>query len=341
MKHRNDISVTLTPQSSTGLRFMAAPVQKLTLWARFARWSCQFGHSNVSRDTRREAGIQCLVGSNGSGKTLRMVEDIEPELNGIRWECYQEDHHHNDPQYDDAGEFTGFGPLAHHEGMVRILSTVRLLDPETGHLHPRYEKFDDWQLLEHLEHAVLLLDEITGVAHSRDGASLPHNIMHLIQMMRKGDVRIIWTAPDWDRAEKLIREVTTLVTICQGDLPDRQAGGLWLPNRRFLYRSYDTRAFDEWSAAKAGTLKPAVRQYVWGPGSIGFRLYNTKQKVTSIGHSNDAGVCVQCGGVRRRQECSCHDYQAHKAAARPSRVPRAGARGILPAFEESAGAPLD
>jgi len=324
MKHGKEMTVTLAQHTQTGLRFTRPPAQKMSLWARGARWWCIVNKSDAPRDLRREAGIQCFNGPNGSGKTLRMVEDIEPELNGIRWECYQEDHFHNDPQYDEHGEFLGFGPLAVHEGWVRVLSTVRLIDPETGKLHERYERFDDWRLLEHLEHAVLLLDEITGVAHSRDGASLPHNIQHQIQMMRKGDVRVIWSAPHWDRAEKLIREVTQVITICEGDLPDRGSQGLWKANRRFLYRSYATEDFDEWSAGKLVKLKPLVRQYVWGPGSIGFRLYNTKQKVTSIGHSNDAGVCVQCGGLRRRQECGCDDYKHSKALRRAPKVAFAG-----------------
>ena len=323
MKHSKTTVILPTPVVESGLRFTKTPEARKSLLASFAWAWCHITKSDIPRDMRRQAGIQCFNGLNGSGKTLRMVEDIEPELSGLEWECYEEDHFHNDPQYGSDGDFIEFGPQAVHKGFVRVLSTVRLLDPITGKLHARYERFDDWQLLEKLEHAVVLLDEIQGVAHSRDSGGLPPNIMNLLMQLRKGEVRVLWSAPHWARADKLIREVTVTVTICEGSYPARGSGSLWLPNRRFLYRTYSTEDFDEWSSGKATKLRPLVTQRVWGPGSIGFRLYNTKQKVTSIGHANEAGACVACGGLRRRQECNCGDYLAHKADRRPA--PRRGA----------------
>lgn len=319
MKHRIETTVVVsTAPAESGLRFTKAPKLKTTPIAKIARWWCMVKKSDGPRDLRRQSGFQCFNGLNGSGKTLRMVQDIEPELKGVEWECFEEDHFHNDPQYDELGEFVGFGPDAKHQGFVRVLSTVRLLDPETGKLHPRYEKFEDWQQLEKLEHAVVLMDEITGVAHSRDGGNLPHNIMHLLQQMRKGDVRVVWSAPHWARAEKLIREVTATITVCEGDYPLRNSGGLWAQNRRFLYRTYATEDFDEWTSGKKAKLTPLVTEQVWGPGSIGFQLYNTRQKVTSIGHASESGACIVCGGLRRRQECGCSDYQHAKAKRRPT-----------------------
>lgn len=285
--------------------------------ARIQRMRCRFfGLGDRGIVTRNESSIHAFVGLNGSGKTFCMVLSVKPELEGKRWECYEEDHAHCDPQYGPDGEFVGFGPEAVHEGFYRVLSTVRLLDPETGALHPRYERFSDWRQMDGLEHAVLVLDEITGVAHSRDGGSLPHDIMNRLMQMRKGDVRIQWSAPAWARADKLIREVTVAVTVCSGFARVRGEGGLWAANRGFCFRTYAMEDFDEWTAGKAEKVAPLLTDYVWGPHSIGFRLYNTKQKVTRLGHSTDTGVCVECGGTRRRPECSCGDYQARRAASR-------------------------
>lgn len=156
------------------------------------------------------------------------------------------------------------------------------------------------------------MDEIAGVAHSRDNSSLPHNIMNLLQQLRKGEVRVVWTAPHWSRADKLIREVTQFITVCEGSYADRGETTLWKPNRKFTYLTYETTDFDEWTAGRAAKLDAVVKEHVWGPGSIGFRLYDTKQKVTRIGHANDAGVCVECSGTRSRQQCTCEDYVSKK-----------------------------
>lgn len=310
------VLVPIAQPAKSDLRLDQNPPPVRGIFARLARMYCRMTSSPAYVLQRRQVGIHAYVGPNGSGKTACMVRDTEPALDGIRWRCYVEDHKHNDPQYDDRGDFIGYGPNAQHEGYVRILSTVRLYDPDTGQLHPRYEKFDDWSQLDGLEHAELLMDEITGVAHSREGNALPHDIMNRLQQLRKGEVLIRWSAPAWARAEKLIREVTIAITVCQGGTPERRSASLWKQNRRFVYRTYNTLDFDEWTTGRAERLRPDVTEHFWGPGSRAFRLYNTLQAVTRIGHANDSGVCVACGGTRRRSECSCDDYQRRRQMAR-------------------------
>lgn len=325
LQHSSPVTVTLEVPRDTGIRRDRELEPQAGVFAKLARTRCRLlGLGTDGTRRRAESSIHAFVGLNGAGKTMAMVLDVAPELNGRRWECREEDHAHTDPQYDGRGEFVGFGPAAVFEGFYRVLSTVRLLDPETGQLHPRYERFDDWRQMDGLEHAVLLLDEITGVAHSRDGGSLPHDIMNRLMQMRKGDVRVQWSAPAWARADKLIREVTQAVTVCQGSYPVRGEGtGLWKANRCFSLRTFSMEDFDEWTSGRMDKLKPLVSDWVWGPTSIAFRLYNTKQKVTRLGHSTDSGVCVECGGARRRPECSCGDYQARRAASRRPLLPLA------------------
>lgn len=315
MKAEPIVSVVATVAAAPELRFDPVVPEGTGIMTRFHRWYCRFTASDVATLARRDAGIHAYVGLNGGGKTACMVNDIRAELAGMEWHCDIEDHAHCDPQYDELGEFVGYGEKAAFSGFVRVLSTVRLLDPETGQLHERYEKFSNWHQLDHLEHAVLVLDEISGVAHSRDSGSLPHDIMNRLMQLRKGDVRVLWSAPHWARADKLIREVTSAITVCVGLSPLRVKGSLWRMNQRFLYRTFETRDFDEWTAGRVDKLEPLAKEYVWGVGSEAFKLYNTRQKVTRIGHANDAGVCVECGGTRRRRECQCDDYQASKGGA--------------------------
>jgi hypothetical protein len=310
------VTVTVVAPATDGVRSDRRQREgRLGLFAKIAylraRW---FGLGAAGSRQRSRAGVSCYIGLNGSGKTMHMVADVAAELDGVPWHCEQEDHAHTDPQYGPDGSYLGPGPAAVFDGFVRVLSTVRLLDDLTGQLHPRYEKFDDWRQLEGLEHAVLLLDEITGVAHSRDAGGLPHNIMNMLMQMRKGDVRVMWSAPAWARADKLVREVTGAVTVCFGSHPVRGTGQLWAQNRFFRSKTYAMEDFDEWTSGRQDKLTPLVSDYIWGPTSRAFRLYNTKQKVTRIGHASDSGVCVECGGTRRRQECSCHDYQGAKQA---------------------------
>ncbi len=317
MKKNVAVAVTVSAPRDGGIRTDRPVSAKEGPFAKINKLRARiFGLGASGSRQRAAAGVSCYIGLNGSGKTATMVADLAAELDGKRWECTQEDHLHCDPQWDDQGEFAGYGPNAVFEGYVRVLSTVRLLDEDTGRLHARYERFDDWRQMEGLEHAVLCLDEITGVAHSRDGGSLPHNIMNMLMQMRKGDVRVMWSAPAWARADKLVREVTQAVTLCFGSSPVRGTGSMWASNRFFRCKTYSMEDFDEWTAGRMEKLDPLVSDYWWGPTSRAFRLYNTKQKVTRIGHSNDSGVCVECGGTRRRQECSCHDYQEAKSSNR-------------------------
>lgn len=315
--------------TDTGLRFDTPPAVRLGTFAKIARWYCKYTASDDHRDARREAGFRCYVGLNGSGKTACMVRDVEPELAGVTWSCYEEDHAHNDPIYDEhTGDFVAFGPNAVHTGEVRILSTVKLYDTESGKLHPRFERLTDWSQLDGLEHAVVLLDEIVGIAHSRDSGSLPHDIQNRLMQLRKGEVVVCWTAPHWARADKIIREVTAIVVVCEGDFGVRAPGKLWMQNRRFMYRSYATKDFDEWTAGKADKVETLDIEHFWGPGSNVFDLYRTGQAVSRLGHATEAGVCVSCGGTRRRQECTCSDYLHRTHAAREARKRPTGAPSI-------------
>jgi hypothetical protein len=321
MKSATTTVVVQPPVNPAAARYDKLP-DVPTGFARIVRWWCNFTATELPRNARRSEPFRCYIGDNGAGKTASMIRDIEPELDGLTWECFEEDHAHCDPITDDNGDFVEFGPAAVHTGTYRVLSTVRIYNDVTGKLHEFYEQLTDWRQLDGLEHAVLVLDEITGVAHSRESSSLPSDISNRLMQMRKCDVSVLWSAPAWARAEKIIREVTKAITVCVGGYPSRQPGTLWKANRRFLIRTYSTVDFDEWSAGKKTNLVPLAEESWWGPGSRVFNLYRTKQAVTRIGHANEAGICVNCGGTRRRAACSCAEYTEKREATRPPRGAR-------------------
>lgn len=146
---------------------------------------------NKSRAVRRSFPIRAYVGPNGGGKSLAMVHDVLPSLAAGR----------------------------------RVVSTVKLLGPD-GEPHPLFVPLSDFRTLLDVEHCDVLLDEVTGVASSRSaGNVIPPAVLNLLMQLRRRDVTLSLTAPAWNRAEKVIREVTQSVTLCQGFMPKRARDG--------------------------------------------------------------------------------------------------------------------
>lgn len=250
--------------------------------------------SPASRRLRRAWPIHAYVGANGSGKSAGAVWDTLPTLEQGR----------------------------------PVLSTVRLLDYgdprpcpgcdlpgcERGHAaaHPLWVPFRDWTQLLDAEHCDVIMDEVTGVASSRESQSMPSVVANFLVQLRRRDVVLRWTAPNWARADKIIRECTQAVTYCRGLMPttavDDDGDRMWRHRRLFRWKTYDAADFDEFTEGKRTDVKPHVSDWHWGPGSPAFAAYDTLDAVMSIGTVTDGGRCVACGGRRRVAECSCPDY---------------------------------
>lgn len=250
---------------------------------------------------RRASPIHGYVGPNGSGKSMAMVFDTLPSL--------------------DQGR--------------KVLSTVTLYDTvqskdgktwERGDVHPAFELLTDWPQLLEAEHCDVLLDEIVGIASSRESMGMPVQVANLLTQLRRRDIVVRWSAPHWARADKIIRECSQAVTESRGSFGDRQAarkaleaGGAkvraWAPNRLFRLRTFSTQDFENWTSGKRERLKPEVRQWLWGPGSRAFAAYDTLDSVSRVGEVLDSGRCVHCGGRRPVPQCTCED--------RPRRARRA------------------
>jgi hypothetical protein len=227
-----------------------------------------------ARAIRRGLPIHAYCGPNGGGKSLAAVYDSLPSLAAGR----------------------------------PVLSTVRLLGSD-GRPHPLWLPLDDYRALLDAEHCDVIMDEVTGVASSRESAGMPPQVANFLVQLRRRDIVLRWTAPAWPRADKIIRECSQAVTLCLGFAPvtvrSAEDDRLWRPRRLFYWRTYDAVQFDEFSTHKKETLRPLARQVFWRPGSDAERSYDTLDAVLSLGVANEAGLCIECGGKRAHHRCSC------------------------------------
>lgn len=230
-------------------------------------------NKDSGRNRRRGASIHAYVGANGSGKSLAMVHDTLPSL--------------------EAGR--------------TVLSTVRLLDAETGLEHPSYVRLTDWSQLLEAEHADVLFDEVVGIANSRDGMGMPVQIANLLVQLRRRDLVLRWTAPAWARADRIIRECTQAVTVCHGYMSKREknAERLWAPKRLFKWSTFSAIDFDDADTSSLQRKPKSNTAWFRGPGSLAFASYDTLDQVERVGEVLDSGRCVHCGGRRQIPRCSC------------------------------------
>jgi hypothetical protein len=240
---------------------------------------------------RRGTPIMGYNGLNGDGKSFCMVRDTLADLAAGR----------------------------------RVLSTVALLDPHTGNNHPLYTPFRHWSQLDDWRDGPILLDEVTGVMDSRE-SGMPKKVRKKIPQMRRANAPIRWTGINWDNSDRRLRQITKAVTICRGFLPKGLGGSfngsadsveMWLPNRLFLFTTYDTSTMNQSEDGqqltqddkKKNKAKVKKRELVWGPKSLAFDCYNTLDAVDSIDNSCahvDPETGHVCGGRIPEKTCKGH-----------------------------------
>jgi hypothetical protein len=296
----------------------------------------------VTQGVRERAGaaIRAYCGLNGSGKTLMAVRDLIPVLDGKTWT-------------DD---------VSGRSGERLVWSNVRLLDEQPAQSreqaaqawaqlglgpcrdplrlpHPRYRPLTEWaQFFARnsdghwmIEHASVLLDEVTSVANSRDSGSMAREVADLLVMLRKRDCESIWTGTSFQRADVIIRETTFRATLCEGSRPDTKdvsrTGWTWAPNRKVTAKTYDVSALEEFTASQADPNLPKHRRLravnverYWRPTHRAQQLYDTFDAVTVLSSSTatSSGRCIHCGGRKKVPMCEGHNgLEVIDTVARP------------------------
>jgi hypothetical protein len=267
--------------------------------------------------------IHAFVGANGGGKTLSAVQR--------------------------------YAVPAFRQG-IPVLANFRLkpeaVDADPGLFHP----LRSWRQITEARSCVVILDEITACLPSRQFASVPPQLARVLNQLRKQAIQFVWTAPNWSRADVLIREVTQAVTVCRGSWPDRwernldgsivtelvnqghkgartvrvRHSGGWRPNRLFSFVTYDAMEFDEFSYSIVNDVKPREVAWYRRRKHIDHLVYDTFEGVDLLDHLDDVGTCVICGGQRRRRRCSC----VLEDVATGGGSPVGGTAGALEAHEE-------
>lgn len=280
--------------------------------------------ANAKKRSRRlNWPIAGYVGPNGSGKTCMAVWDSlpalmegRPVLSTVRLLDFA------NPRpcegFRTAGAFDAFAGDPDDPGVW----TFETVDCELcgtgrshGQAHPFWLPFREWRDLMFAGKCDALMDEVTGVASSRESQSLPAPVANALVQMRRRDIVIRWTAPAWARADKIIRECSQVVNNCTGYLPKEARSGegelvrRWRTRRLFRVTTYDATLFEDFTSGKREQLGPLLRDWHYGPWSPAFKAYDTLDAVLSIGTVTDAGRCYDCGGSRKAPECSCGEYQ--------------------------------
>jgi hypothetical protein len=288
-----------------------------------------------ARRKRRAYPIHAYVGPNGTGKsalmiydtlpsldfgrqvmsTVRLLDFRDPHLCGERaWDvCDDPDNHEREGVAVDLRRFDEDDPAS---PLIRTVIPSGLTHVHRA-AHRLYVPLRDYTQLVTARDCDVLLDEVTGVAGSRESMALPTQVANILVQLRRRNATLRWSSPSWNRADKIIREVSQAATLLHATCPGRAKRTaedgtplLWSSKRLFNARTYDPTVLDEFEAHKADRLPTTVKAWYWGPGSLMFEAYDTLDPVTALGWANDAGMCLHCGGKRATPKCGCADHRS-------------------------------
>ena len=264
---------------------------------------------STSRLKRRASPIHAYIGPNGSGKSLMMVHDTIPSLESGR----------------------------------PVLSTVRLLDyknprpcddptcsypshPDHQAAHPLWIPLKNLQQLIDFRDGDILLDEVQGVASSRDYSSLPGPVATMLLQLRRRNIALRWSAPTYARADKLLREVTQSVSLCHPYFAKRKKNkpgepvSLWYERSAVLILTFAAELVDEVEAralATSDSIVPRVRQFyfrkLFSSTALAQSAYDTYDSVLSVSATDILGTCLSCGGKRTQSKCLCGSHPQEHA----------------------------
>lgn len=218
------------------------------------------------------AGITAYVGANGSGKTaLAVHERIRHAARTGRPLYSTVDVHWRAERGKYKGKFVESQPI-------------------TG-----------WSQLQQVEGADFLLDEVAALASSRETIGLPPELVNWLGSLRHHDVTCTWTAPSWNRADKVLREVTQVIVAMRPLVQFSHRGRLWPRTYYGFAGVYNVMGSSD-GDAPLGRPNGMRIVPVWKLLSIG--AYDSWAGVPHL--SEHSPLCQVCGLLRRREYCRGH-----------------------------------
>lgn len=212
------------------------------------------------------APILGITGVNGAGKTLLAVE---------------------------------LAILAMRQGQ-RVVSTVPI---DTGEY--RSEPLLSLSHLLDLEDCAVLLDEIAVIFSSRGGGAVPSEVVTFLQTLRHRRVTVTWTAPNWSRADVLVRSVTQACATVRPMISRRVDGSLW---PRPVLAAIGV--LDTVSVPTDNMPDRVLQRRLWRPKkSPAWGSYDTHAPTPQIGGLLQGGPCPDCGGMRARPKCEAKTHE--------------------------------
>jgi hypothetical protein len=122
-----------------------------------------------------------------------------------------------------------------------IISNVGGLAAEHYHVES-VEQLPD--LMGQVGSCTVVLDEAGAMFSSRDGSKEKKAFQMAVQQLRKYDCRLLWTAPAFARADKILREVTFEVVLCRSLIKRHERGKVWPSTRLIHQKSFDVSRLD-------------------------------------------------------------------------------------------------
>lgn len=90
----------------------------------------------------------------------------------------------------------------------------------------------------------IVLDEAGAMFSSRDAGPQKKAFEKTVQQLRKYRARLLWTAPTFARADKILREVTFTAVLCQPLYKRHVPDDPWPSTRLILQKSFDVSRLD-------------------------------------------------------------------------------------------------
>ena len=185
-------------------------------------------------------GIDCFIGLFGHGKTLTMC-------------------HRARLLYEQFGD------------KIRFISNVELVNIPYIPLVNFNQLVDLGEGESDYDGTVVLIDEIENVLNNRNFAKFPLALLHTINQQRKKHVYIMCTSPRFFMIDKLFRQITTKVYVCDK-----------------IWRFQHVQSFDAWDYENAMNTRDIKRlsNVWWFVKNQDYNTYNTEQMISKDSAEN-------------------------------------------------------